>query len=404
MTAPRLDDYAAIVGEERIAVLRRLARRLEGLRVVIVNSTRVGGGVAEMLNRHVPLFQELGIQMRWEVIEGTPEFFEATKTIHNALQGAPRELTPALEAAYLEANRKNAERLDLTADVVVIHDPQPAGLIDYKTHPCPWIWRCHIDASRPHRRVWRFLRKFVARYDGSVFSMPAFAQNLAHPQYLIAPSIDPLAPKNRDMSDLEVEQTLARFGLDGSRPLIVQVSRFDRFKDPVGVIRAFRMVRRRDDCRLVLAGGSADDDPEGMQVLREVHDEAQSDPDITILNIPPDSDLAINALQRAATVIVQKSTKEGFGLTVTEGLWKGRPVIGGAVGGIKLQIYDHMTGFLVDSVEGLAYRLRYLLNRPALAEEMGGRGRELVRHHYLLTRHLRDWLTLFLHVTDRGVT
>jgi len=244
----------------------------------------------------------------------------------------------------------------------------------------------------------------VARHDASVFSMPAFAQNLAHPQYLIAPSIDPLAPKNRDMGDDEVDQVLARFGLDRSRPLVVQVSRFDRFKDPVGVIRAFRMVRRRDDCRLVLVGGSADDDPEGMQVLREVHDEAQNDPDITILNIPPDSDLAINALQRAATVIVQKSTKEGFGLTVTEGLWKGRPVIGGAVGGIKVQIYDHMTGFLVDSLEGLAYRLRYLLNRPGLAEEMGGRGRELVRHHYLLTRHLRDWLTLFVHVTERGAS
>jgi len=402
MTAPHLDDYAPIVGPERIAILRRLARRLEGLRLVVVNSTRVGGGVAEMLARHVPLLEELGIRTRWEVIEGTPAFFEATKTIHNALQGAPRELTPALEAAYLEANRTNAERLDLDADVVVIHDPQPAALVDYAPRGCPWIWRCHIDASRPHRSVWRFLRRFVSRYDASVFSMPAFAQNLPHPQYLNAPSIDPLAPKNRGMDDDEVDRVLARFGLDRARPLIVQVSRFDRFKDPVGVIRAFRMVRRRDDCRLVLAGGSADDDPEGSQVLREVHDEAGGDPDITILNLPPDADREINALQRAATVIVQKSTREGFGLTVTEGLWKGRPVVGGAVGGIKVQIYDHMTGFLVHSVEGLAYRVRYILNRPGLAQEMGARGRELVRHHFLLTRDLRDWLTLFLQVTDRG--
>ena len=404
MTAPRLDDYAALVGAERIAVLRRLARRLEGLRLVVVNSTRVGGGVAEMLNRHVPLFEELGIRTRWEVVEGAPEFFEATKTIHNGLQGATRELTPALQAAYLEANRKNALRLDLDADVVVIHDPQPAAMIDYAERACPWIWRCHIDASRPHRSIWRFLRKFVGSYDASVFSMPAFAQNLPHPQYLIAPSIDPLAPKNRDMDDADVDRVLARFGLDRSRPLIVQVSRFDRFKDPVGVIRAFRMVRRRDDCRLVLVGGTADDDPEGTQVLREVHDEAGNDPDITILNIPPDSDREINALQRASTVIVQKSTKEGFGLTVTEGLWKGRPVIGGAVGGIRVQVYDHMTGFLVHSVEGLAYRLRYVLNRPGLAGAMGERGRELVRHHFLLTRHLRDWLTLFLQVTGRGPT
>jgi trehalose synthase len=402
MIASSLDDYAAIAGKERIAVLRRLARRLEGLRLVVVNSTRVGGGVAEMLNRHVPLFREMGIDVRWEVLEGTPEFFEATKTIHNALQGAQRELSPSMQTAYLEANRRNAGRLDLDADVVVIHDPQPAALIEYARRTCPWIWRCHIDASRPYRRAWRFLRRFVSRYDASVFSMPAFAQNLPHPQYLIAPSIDPFAPKNRDMDDTEVDLVLAHFGLDRSRPLIVQVSRFDRFKDPVGVVRAFKMVRRRDDCRLVLVGGGADDDPEGAQVLREVHDEAGNDPDITILNIPPDSDREINAFQRAATIIVQKSTKEGFGLTVTEGLWKGRPVIGGAVGGIKVQVYDDKTGFLVHSVEGLAYRVRYLLNRPGLADEMGARGRELVRHYFLLTRHLRDWLTLFLAVTGRA--
>lgn len=402
MTAPRLDDYAEIVGKERIAVLRRLARRLEGLRLVVVNSTRVGGGVAEMLNRHVPLFGELGIETRWEILEGTPEFFAATKTIHNALQGAPYELSPPMQAAYLETNRRNADRLNLEADVVIIHDPQPAALIECSPRACPWIWRCHIDVSRPHRSVWRFIRRFVSRYDASVFSMPAFAQNLPHLQYLIAPSIDPLAPKNREMGEAEVDQVLARLGLDRSRPLIVQVSRFDRFKDPVGVIRAFKMVRRRDDCRLVLAGGGADDDPEGAQVLREVHDEAGGHPDITILNIPPDSDREINALQRAATVIVQKSTREGFGLTVTEGLWKGRPVVGGAVGGIKLQVYDDRTGFLVHSVEGLAYRVRYLLNRPGLADEMGERGRELVRNYFLLTRHLRDWLTLFLAITGRA--
>ncbi len=402
MTAPRLDDYAAIVGSERIAVLRRLAHRIEGLRVAIVNSTRVGGGVAEMLARHVPLLSELGISARWEVLEGTPEFFEATKTIHNALQGSTRELTARMREAYVETNRRNAERLDLDADVVVVHDPQPAALVDFAPKTCPWIWRCHIDASRPQRAAWRFLAQHVERYDASVFSMASFAKNLAHPQYLIAPSIDPLAPKNRDMSDEEADRILARFGLDRSRPLVVQVSRFDRFKDPVGVIRAFRMARRRDDCRLALVGGTADDDPEGAQILREVHDAAEGDPDISVLGIPPDSDLEINAFQRAATVIVQKSTKEGFGLTVTEGLWKGRPVIGGAVGGITTQVFNHQTGFLVHSPEGLAYRLRFLLNRPALAEEMGARGRELVRHHFLLTRHLRDWLTLFLAVTGRG--
>ncbi|MGD8376914.1 MAG: glycosyltransferase [Acidobacteriota bacterium] len=403
MTGPRLDDYADIVGPERIAVLRRLAKRLEGMRLVLVNSTRVGGGVAEMLARHVPLFRDLGIETRWEVIEGTPEFFEATKTMHNALQGARTGLPDRLREAYLECNRRNAERLDLDADAVIIHDPQPAAMIrSVREKTCPWIWRCHIDASRPYRSVWRFLRDQVNEYDASVFSMPAFTRNLEHPQYLIAPSIDPLAPKNRFLDDSEVDRVLARLGVDRSRPLLVQVSRFDRFKDPVGVIEAFRMVRRRDDCCLVLAGGTADDDPEGAEVLREVHDAAEDDPDIHILSLPPDADHEINALQRAATIILQKSTREGFGLTVAEGLWKGRPVIGGAVGGIALQLFNHETGFLVHSVEGTAYRIRYLLNRDSLRMHMGRQGRELVRHHFLLTRHLQEWVTLLLSVTGRA--
>lgn len=402
MNAPRLDDYAGIVGPGRIEVLRRLASRLEGLRLVMVNSTRVGGGVAEMLARHVPLFDELGLDTRWEVMEGSPEFYEATKTIHNTLQGSRAELTAPMREAFLETNRRNAQRLDLDADVVIMHDPQPVALIDSAPKTCPWIWRCHIDASHPNRRVWRFLREYVRRYDASVFSMAAFAQNLPHHQYLIPPSIDPLAPKNRELSEADVDRVAERFGLDRGRPLIVQVSRYDRFKDPVGVIHAFRMVRRRDDCQLVLVGGGAGDDPEGAEVLAEVHDAAGGDPDIHVLSLPPDADHEINALQRAATIVVQKSTREGFGLTVTEGLWKGRPVIGGAVGGIALQVFNHHTGFLVHSIEGAAYRMRYLLNRRQLCEEMGRQGREFVRHHFLLLRHLRDWLTLFLHVTGRA--
>lgn len=401
MSAARLDDYAAIVGAERIAVLRRMARRLEGLSVVMVNSTRVGGGVAEILARQIPLLNELGIQARWEVIEGTPEFFDATKAMHNALQGSPVELTPARRDAYVETNRRNAGRIDLGADVVIVHDPQPAALIEFARTPVPWVWRCHIDASRPQRSWWTFLRPFVSRFDASVFSMASFARNLPHPQFLIQPAIDPLAPKNAPMEPSEIDAILARFGLDNARPLILQVSRFDRFKDPLGVIAAYRLVRRRDDARLVLAGGSADDDPEGAEVLRQVRRAAEGDPDIAVLDLPPDSHREINALQRAATVIVQKSLREGFGLTVTEGLWKGRPVIGGAAGGIAVQVIDHQTGFLVHSIEGLAYRLRYLLNRPQLAEEIGARGREYVRHHFLLTRHLREWLTLLLAVTGR---
>jgi len=402
MTAATLDDYAAIVGPGRIAILRRLAARLAGLRLLVINSTRVGGGVAEMLVRHVPLLDELGLLTRWEVIEGPPEFYVATKKLHNALQGAPVELTPAQREAYLDANRRFAERIDLDADVVIVHDPQPAALIRFATKRCPWIWRCHLDVSWPDRRAWRFLRPFITRYDASVFSAAAFAMPLSHPQYLIAPSIDPLGPKNRELTDHAVDAVLARFGLDRSRPLVVQVSRFDRFKDPLGVIRAFRMARRRDDCRLVLVGGEATDDPEGSEVLREVREASAGDPDVIVLSIPPDSHTEINALQRAADIIVQKSTREGFGLTVTEGLWKARPVIAGAAGGLTLQVFDHQTGFLVHSIEGCAYRIRHLLNRPSLAHDMGRAGRELVRHSFLLTRDLRDWLTLFLALTGRA--
>jgi trehalose synthase len=402
---PNLDDYAAIVGRERIEVMRRLAARLEGLRLVVVNSTRVGGGVAELLVRHVPLFRELGLVVRWEIVTGEPAYFAATKRIHNALQGGTIDLTPAQREAYVETVRANAERLMLDdADVVVIHDPQPAPLISFAPKTCPWIWRCHIDASRPFRPVWKFLTSWVRQYDASVFSLAAFTRSLEHPQFLIPPSIDPLSDKNRDLTDDEVDRRLAALSVDRSKPLVVQISRFDRFKNPVGLVRAFRRVRKRDACRLVLAGGGADDDPEGAEVLREVVDEAGGDPDIDILALSPDRHLDINALQRAASIVVQNSTKEGFGLTVTEAMWKAKPVVAGAAGGITLQVHDHRTGFLVHSEEGLAFRLRYLLNRRRLAKSMGEEGRELVRYRFLLTRHLRDWLTLLLIMTGRAGT
>jgi trehalose synthase len=402
---PVLDDYAAIVGRERIEVMRRLAARLEGLRLVVVNSTRVGGGVAEILTRHVPLLRELGLDVRWEVITGDREYFAATKRIHNALQGGTVDLTAAQRTAYVETTRANAGRLALDdADVVVIHDPQPAPLIAFAPKTCPWVWRCHIDASRPFRPVWKFLRGWVQQYDASVFSLAAFTRMLDHPQFLIPPSIDPLSDKNRALGPDEIDRRLAALAVDRTHPLIVQVSRFDRFKNPVGVIRAFRRVRQRDRCRLVLAGGGADDDPEGAEVLREVLDEANGDPDIDVLALPPDRHLDINALQRAATIVVQNSTREGFGLTVTEALWKSKPVVAGAAGGITLQVHDHRTGFLVHSEEGLAFRLRHLLNRRRLAGAMGEEGHELVRYRFLLTRHIRDWLTLLLIVTGRAGT
>ncbi|HET6372833.1 MAG TPA: glycosyltransferase, partial [Candidatus Polarisedimenticolia bacterium] len=259
-----------------------------------------------------------------------------------------------------------------------------------------WIWRCHVDVSRPHRPVWKFLRSFVGEYDASIFSLAAFAQPLPHPQYLIPPGIDPLSPKNMPLEEKEVEVTAARFGLDPDRPVILQVSRFDRFKDPVGVIRAYRMVRDHIPVQLVLAGGTASDDPEGDEVLAEVREEAGADPDIHVLVLPPDAHREINALQRRADVVLQKSLREGFGLTVTEAMWKEKPVIGGDVGGIMLQVVNDHTGYRVSTPEGAAFRIRYLLNRPELMASMGSKGRTFVRENFLLTRQLREYLTLMV--------
>ena len=394
-----LERYALVAGQDVIEHLRQLAAPLRGLRFVHVNSTRVGGGVAEILNKLVPLMNELGLDTSWEVITGTKRFFECTKSFHNALQGKPVELSESMLSAYEENNRENAERLRPIleeADVVFVHDPQPAPLLRLTPNrKGKWVWRCHIDVSHPYRPVWRFLRNFVAEYDASVFSLADFAQPLPHPQYLIAPSIDPLSAKNMELPETEVDAVFDRFGLDRDRPLILQVSRFDRFKDPVGVIHSYRLARKFiPTLQLVLAGGTATDDPESEIVLREVEAAAADDPDIHILLLPADSHRTINALQRAADIVLQKSIREGFGLTVTEALWKGKPVIGGNTGGIRLQVINHHTGFLVDTPEGAALRIRYLLYHRDKLEEMGWKAREFVRQNFLLTRHLSEYLAL----------
>jgi len=280
---------------------------------------------------------------------------------------------------------------------VVVHDPQPAHLLKLcDRRKGKWIWRAHIDISRPFRPIWKALRPFVEKYDASIFSMAEFAQPLPHPQFLVPPSIDPLSEKNRDLASVEIEAVRAEYGLDPSRPLLVQISRFDRFKDPVGVVAAYRMVRKVAPVQLVLAGGGATDDPEGKAVLEEVMEAAGNDPDIHVLLLPQDSHKTVNALQRMATVIIQKSTREGFGLTVTEGMWKGKPVIGGDVGGIRLQVVNHHTGFLVNTPEGAALRIRYLLHHQDGIDRMGAIAREFVRENFLLTRHIREYLTLML--------
>jgi trehalose synthase len=354
----------------------------------------------------VPLMQELGIDASWEVISGPPRFYDITKAIHNGLQGTPVQLTPKDWGLLREVNEdwasQHGEKLR-SADVVIIHDPQPANLIEFcRRNKSKWIWRAHIDISKPYRPVWTELKSIVQNFDASIFSLPSFAQPLPHIQYLIPPSIDPLSEKNRSLPEEELEETARNYQLDRNRPIVVQVSRFDRFKDPLGVISAYRLVKKVLPVQLVLAGGGASDDPEGMAVYEEVLDAAQHDPDIHVLLLPSDAHRTINALQRVADIVIQKSTKEGFGLTVTEGMWKGKPVIGGDTGGIRLQVVDYQTGFLVSTPEGAAHRIRYLCEHSRRRLRMGHTAREFVRENFLLTRHLREYLTLVCALTRTG--
>ena len=394
-----IDRYREAAPRGAMDFLVRLSEQVQGRRFVHVNSTRLGGGVAEILSRIVPLMRELGIDVEWSVIEGDADFFATTKAFHNALQGTEQFLTETMLEHYLEVNRANAERLRPEGDLVLVHDPQPAAMLDARAPRGAWVWRCHIDLSDPQRQVWEFLRRYVARYDAAVFSLRAGAQPLPIPQFIVPPSIDPLSDKNRPLTGCEIATVLRKLNVPNDKPLLLQVSRFDRFKDPVGVINTYRLVKRYHDVRLVLAGGGAADDPESAQVLAEVREAAGRDPDIFVLDLPADSHLTINALQRAATIVLQKSTREGFGLTVAEALWKGKPVIGGATGGITLQIIDGVTGYTVKSVEGAAYWIRHLLSHPALARAMGEAGREHVRQNFLITRHLRDYIALLARLT-----
>ena len=400
MFSSKLAAYADVAGAEVIDHLHQLARSLQGVRVVHVNSTKMGGGVAEILEQLVPMKRELGIDASWEVIEGNPAFFHVTKSFHNGLQGNAVELTDADLQAYEQTNRDNVERLApilKDADIVIIHDPQPAALLNLMPkRRGKWIWRCHIDVSRPHRAVWKYLRPIVAPYDASIFSLAAFAQSLPNPQYLIPPSIDPLSAKNCELASADTDAVREEFGIDPAVPMALQVSRYDWFKDPVGVIRACRLARRYVPLQLVLAGGGAADDPESEAVLDAVRKEAGDDPDIHVLVLPADAHHTINALQRAADIVLQKSTREGFGLTVTEAMWKGKPVIGGDTGGIVLQVIDYHTGFRVSTPEGAAFRMRYLLTHPEQLDTMGLKARRFVHDHFLLTRHLREYLTLMV--------
>jgi trehalose synthase len=390
----RIEEYIPIVGQPIVDDLRLLAERLKGKAIQNINSTSVGGGVAEILHRIVPLLKELGVDARWDLIKGGEQFFDVTKKFHNALHGMPTEISQKDFDTFLDTSRSNIEEVSIYGDVVFIHDPQPVALIKKKKEN-KWVWRCHIDVSEPNQKVWEFLRGFIDGYDAAVFSAPAFSQRLPIRQFLISPSIDPLSDKNKELPQEAIDSVLIKYGIPKDKPIITQISRFDRLKDPLGVIEVYKQVKRYSDCRLILAGGGASDDPEGMEVLSEVKEAAKDDADIHILLLPQ-NDIEINALQRASTVILQKSIKEGFGLTVAEALWKAKPVVASHVGGIPLQITHKYSGLLCHSIEGASFAVKQLLNSPDYARRLGESGREHIKNNFLITRHLRDYMLLFL--------
>ncbi|MEA1928180.1 MAG: glycosyltransferase [Candidatus Auribacterota bacterium] len=393
-----LSEYRRVVGRNVIRELHILGGHLKGKSVLNINSTRVGGGVAEILVNLVPLLNQVGVKARWDVISGTPEFFDVTKKFHNALHGRSEDITEEDYHIFEEINRMNLEKMDLSGDIVFIHDPQPIMLIDRRIREQQkWIWRCHIDISQADKELFKFLRRYIIKYDSLVFSSPLFSRKFPKRQFLIAPSIDPLSDKNRDLPEETIAGVLDKHQIDPERPILTQISRFDYLKDPVGVIKTFLLVRKYNDCQLILAGNKAADDPETDKVLAKVREAAGDHPDIHILLIDPENnDIEINALQRASTVIIQKSLREGFGLVVSEALWKARPIVASAVGGIPLQVEHERTGVLCRSIEGAAWGVKRLLNNPEYAAWLGKNGKEHVRQHFLLTRHLRDYLLLFL--------
>ena len=390
----KIEEYVPLVGQAVIDDLRLLGERLKGKVIQHINSTPVGGGVAEILNRMVPLLRELGVDTKWDVIKGGEQFFAVTKKFHNALHGRAEEITQRDFDIFMQTSQENIENVDIYGDIVFVHDPQPVALIKKKATN-KWLWRCHIDVSDPNLKVWGFLMDFIVQYDSAVFSAPAFSRKLPIRQFLIPPSIDPLSDKNKELPEETINAILRKYNIKKDKPILIQISRFDRLKDPIGVIDAYLQVKKYIDCQLILAGGTAEDDPEGFKVLAEVKEKAKNDPDIHILLLPQ-NDIEVNALQRASDIIVQKSLKEGFGLTVAEALWKAKPVVASNVGGIPLQIKHKYSGLLCHSVEGASFAIKQLLSSPAYAKKLGENGREHIKNNFLITRHLRDYILLFL--------
>ena len=398
--APKhLADYRSIIGQAAYEALHSVSKSLKGKRIAHVNATSYGGGVAELLHSIIPLMKDLGLDVHWYVLSGTNPFFDATKAIHNALQGAPAGLTPDMESAYREVNEANAKGFQDDFDVVVIHDPQPAPLVNLIEHKSPWIWRCHIDLTTPNRSVLRLLQPYLEKYDAAIFSAATYAPSDVKFRKLVVspPAIDPLSPKNRDVSEGERKAILSRFEFDPARPVISQVGRFDPWKDPLGVIDAYRLVKRSlPDVQLLMIGSMAKDDPEGWLWFERTARHAGDDPDIHFLtDLRGVGAIEVNVLQRETDVALAKSLREGFGLIVSEALWKRVPVVGGDVGGIRIQIENGRHGFLVSSVQEAADRTIELLRDPDRRKAMGRAGHDRVRENFLITRYLRDHLRLY---------
>jgi trehalose synthase len=388
----QIEDYAPFIGAEAVERIRQKAKPLQGLHIAHVNSTYYGGGVATLLDSLTSLMSSVGIKTGWRTIQGAPDFFSITKKMHNALQGGDFNLTEMKMQIYEDVVYKNAVRNHLEGhDFVIIHDPQPLPMIMHYQRRGTWIWRCHIDLSNANKELWNYLSPFIERYDAVIFSIEEFRQNLKTPQLFFLPAIDPFSITNKELTDDEVRERLDHYGIRTDLPLVVQLSRFDRWKDPEGVIKAYNLASREIDCSLVLLGNVATDDPEGQQVYQSL----LSFQGERIRILSHEDTALVNALQRRAAVVLQKSIREGFGLTVAEAMWKGKPVIGGNVGGIRHQIEDGVNGFLVSSVEEAAARIVQLIKDDKLRKRMGERARETVKERFLLTRLLEQYLDLF---------
>ena len=388
----QIDDYEPLVGAEVVERIRDKAAKLKGLRVANFNSTYYGGGVAETISSLTLLMNSLGLRTEWRVIQGRPDFFSITKKMHNALQGAEIDLSKIKKEIFEQVIYENSLRNFLDHDFIIVHDPQPLPLIQHYEKTCPWLWRCHLDLSRPDAKTWNYLRRWVDNYDAVILSCKEFVQEMRPPTRMMMPAINPFAIKNRRLGDREIDERLAHYEIPVDLPLVVQVSRFDPWKDPKGVVEAFKLASKQIDARLVLLGNFATDDPEGEEIFHSLC--ACRNERILILTSGDDTAL-VNALQTRAAVVLQKSVREGFGLTVAEAMWKGTPVIGGNVGGIRYQIEDGVNGFLVSSIDETAKRMVELINDKKLRDEMGSRARETVRKNFLLTRYLEQYVDLF---------